>query len=192
MTVTALKQELSIFKASISHAWLGFRADVKGVSGIEFAMIAPMLVGIYLGVAQTSLGVINSRKVSRVAATLADLVAQSENITGKEVTGIMNASVSVMAPYSSTGLIIHVVGVNIDSKKKPRVAWAKSKNAASPKVNSIYDVPAALRIPNSFLIVTNVKYTYRPKFGSTIVGTYPFNETNYNVPRNSSTVGYKP
>ncbi len=176
--------------ASIQHGLLAIRNDLRGMSGIEFAMIAPMLIGIYLGVAETALGVTNSRKVSRVAGTLADLVAQTENITGSEVDGIMNASVSVMAPYSSDGLVIKVVGVQIDEFGDATVAWSRSKNGSAPSVGSGYFIPTDIKIPDTFLIVTNVSYDYSPNLGSNLISSFNFNETNYNVPRTSATVQF--
>ena len=116
-----MREKYQYAKFATIHAAQTLSADIKGLSGVEFALIAPMLVGIWLGIAETALGVTNSRKVSRVAATLADLVSQSESISATQVDGIMNASSAVMEPYSSTGLKIHVVGVQIDDNSVARV-----------------------------------------------------------------------
>lgn len=186
-----IREKYEYAKFATIHAAQAFKADIKGLSGVEFALIAPMLIGIYLGVAETALGVTNSRKVSRVAATLADLVSQSENITAAQVDGIMNASSSVMEPYSSAGLKIHVVGVQMDDNAVARVVWSRKKgNTSAPGVGSIYPIPVNIKIADSFLIVTKVTYDYSPALGANLVDTFYFNEINYNVPRTSSTVGF--
>lgn len=186
-----MRDKYEYAKFATIHAMQTFKADIKGLSGVEFAIIAPMLIGIYLGVAETALGVTNSRKVSRVAATLADLVAQSENITANQIDGVMNAASSVMEPYSSAGLKIHVVGVAIDGNGIARVAWSRKKgNTAAPGVGSVYPIPVNIRIADSFLVVTKVMYDYSPALGANLVDTFHFNEINYNVPRTSSTVGF--
>ena len=186
-----MREKIEYTKFSAIHAFQAFKSDIKGLSGVEFALIAPMLIGIYLGVAETALGVTNSRKVSRVAATLSDLVAQSENITGSQIDGIMNASSSVMEPYTSAPLKIHVIGVAIDGNGIARVSWSRKKgDTSAPSVGSIYPIPVAIKIPDSFLIVSKVTYDYSPALGANLVDTFHFNEINYNVPRTSSTVGY--
>ncbi len=190
MSTLSFKDKARYANARIATSLARFRDDVRGLSGIEFAMIAPMLVGVYLGVAETALGVTNSRKVSRVASVLSDLVAQTESITASQVDGIMNASSAVMAPFSSAGLTIRVIGVKINSRGVARVAWSKSRNGSAPAVGSIYPIPNDIRIADSFLIVTNVTYDYSPSLGANLTGTFHFNEKNYNVPRTSSTVGY--
>ncbi len=192
MSKMKLRDRIQYAKVAINNAFHAFKEDVKGLSGIEFAMIAPMLIGVYLGVAETALGVTNSRKVSRVAATLADLVAQSENITASQVDGIMNASISVMEPYSGAPLNIYVVGVQMDADGIARVAWSRVKgaSASAPGVGSIYPVPDDIRIANSFLVATQVTYDYTPGIGSGIIDTFHFNEKNYNIPRTSATVEY--
>ena len=186
-----MREKYQYAKFATIHAMKTLKTDIKGLSGVEFALIAPMLIGIYLGVAETALGVTNSRKVSRVAATLADLVSQSENISAAQVDGIMNASSAVMEPYSSTGLEIHVVGVQMDSNSVARVAWSRKKGSNSaPAVGSVYPIPDDIKIADSFLIVTKVTYDYSPTIGGGIVDTFHFNEVNYNVPRTSSTVDF--
>lgn len=190
MSTLSFTQKLRYRAALASRAVKAFKDDVRGLSGIEFAMIAPMLIAVFLGVAEVSLGVTNSRKVSRVAATLADLVSQTENITGSQVEGIMNASSAVMAPFSSDGLEIFVIGVSIDNQRRAKVAWSRGRNGTPPAVGSSYPIPSDIKIADTFLIVTNVTYDYSPSLGSNLIGTYHFDEKNYNVPRTSSTVGY--
>jgi Flp pilus assembly protein TadG len=190
MSTLSLKQKIRYTTTLVTNAVTTFKEDVRGISGIEFAMIAPMLIGVYLGVAETSLGVTNGRKVSRVAATLADLVSQTENITASQVDGIMNASSAVMAPFSSSDLSIFVVGVQIDNHRRTRVVWSKGRNGAPPAVGTAYPIPNDIKIAGTFLIVTNVTYDYNPSLGGNLVGTIHFNEKNYNVPRTSSTIGY--
>ena len=186
-----IRDRYNYCKFAISHAFLAFKKDLSGLSGVEFALIAPMLVGVYLGVAETSLGVSNSRKVARVAATLSDLVAQTENITGSQVDGIMNAASAVMAPYSSDPLKIYVIGVQIDSEGDPEVTWSRStSNTTPPSVGSDYEIPEDIKIADSFLIVTNVTYEYTPGIGGGIIDTISFDEKSYNVPRTSSTVSF--
>ena len=66
----------------------GFLADKRGVSAVEFALIAPILIMIYLALAELTLGMMASRRTSHLAATIGDLAAQSENLTDANITSI--------------------------------------------------------------------------------------------------------
>ena len=188
-----IREKYEYAKFASIHAMHTLKTNIKGVSGVEFAIIAPLLVGIYLGVAETALGITNSRKVSRVAATLADLVSQSEQLSTAQLDGIMNASSAVMEPYSSTELKIQVVGVQMDANAVAKVVWSRKKgNTTAPSVDSVYQIPDDIRIADSFLIVTKVTYDYSPALGANIVDTFYFDEINYNVPRTSSAVELLP
>ena len=57
--------------------WLSrFARDRRGVSAVEFAFIAPVMIGLYFGCAEISDGVAADRKVSLIAGALANLAAQ--------------------------------------------------------------------------------------------------------------------
>jgi Flp pilus assembly protein TadG len=47
--------------------------DKRGVSAVEFALLAPVMIGLYFGCAEIADGVGTDRKVSLIAAALANL-----------------------------------------------------------------------------------------------------------------------
>ena len=64
---------------SASPAALGapFAGDTKGVSAVEFALVLPLMLTLYLGGAELAQAISASRKVTLVSRTVADLAAQS-------------------------------------------------------------------------------------------------------------------
>ena len=75
-----------------------FGRDGRGVSAVEFALIAPLLVTIYFAGIEVTTAVAVDRKMTLVAHTVADLVAQSSSITNSEMTDILNAAAAVSSP----------------------------------------------------------------------------------------------
>ena len=69
-----------------------FARDQRGVSAVEFALLAPMMIGLYLGCVEISDGVGADRKVSLTAAALANLSAQVSTISTSDMTNILDAS----------------------------------------------------------------------------------------------------
>ena len=88
-----------------------FRADVRGVSAIEFAMIAPLMITLYLGGIEVTQAVSVGRKTTIIARTVADLVAQDTNVTNSDMSDILAASASVASPYAVSSLKVTVSSV---------------------------------------------------------------------------------
>ena len=59
--------------------------DQEGVSAVEFAMLLPLMLTLYLGGVEVSQGISIDRKVTLTARTVADLVAQVSSI---DTTGV--------------------------------------------------------------------------------------------------------
>jgi Flp pilus assembly protein TadG len=161
-----------------------FLRDRRGVSAVEFAIIAPVMIGLYLGCVEISDGVAADRKVSLTAATLANLAAEVTAIKTADMTNILNAASSIMAPYSSANLKATVSCLIIDKNGAVTVAWsAATANGTARGVGSSVTIPAALAIPSSSLLFGEASYAYTPAIGYTISGTLTLSDKMYMAPR---------
>jgi len=165
-----------------------FSRDEEGVSAVEFALLLPLMVTLYLGTAEVSQAISAGRKATMTARTVADLVSQETNVTNAEMTDIMNAAVSVMYPYSTSNLKVTVTAVNIDANSKATVSWSDSYNGTARAVGSTVTPPSSVVVPNSSLIWSEVSYAYRPTVGYIITGTLTLKDQLYMAPRLSTSV----
>ncbi len=163
-----------------------FCADRRGVSAVEFAMIAPLMITLYLGGVEVTQGVSVSRKTTLVARTVADLVAQDTNVTNADMSDILSASAAVASPYSTSNLKVTVSSVTIDASGKATIAWSDSLNGTARSVGSAVTLNSALAVPNSSLIWGEVSYNYKPMFGWVLTGTFNLGDTIYMRPRNAN------
>src|ERR1700756_4793691 len=124
-------------------------SDESGVSAVEFALLLPLMVTLYLGTSEVSQGISADRKVTLTSRTVADLVSQSTNVTNANMTDILNASSAVMYPFSTNGLVVTVTGVCIDANNRATVAWSDTLNGTARSVGSTVTVPAALNVAKS-------------------------------------------
>ena len=76
--------------------------DQRGVSAVEFAMLLPLMITLYLGTVEISQGVGIDRKVTLTTRTVADLASQVSSINNADMTNLLDASAAVIAPYDST------------------------------------------------------------------------------------------
>src|SRR3954467_14447221 len=98
-----------------SQSFVGFAQDRRGVSAVEFAMLLPLMMTLYLGSVEISQGVGIDRKVTLTSRTVADLSSQVSDISNTDMTNILNAASSVVAPYDVTKLKVTVSAVKIDN-----------------------------------------------------------------------------
>jgi Flp pilus assembly protein TadG len=163
-------------------------SDQRGVAAVEFALLLPLMVTLYLGTAEISQGISADRKVTMTTRTVADLVSQVSAINNAGMTDILNASSSVMAPFSTNGLVVTVTSVNIDANSKATVAWSDSFNGTARVVGSTITLPTALVAPNSSVIWSEVSYLYKPTIGYILTGTLTLRDQLYMAPRISSSI----
>lgn len=148
-----------------------FARDKRGVSAVEFAFLAPLMIAMYLGVVEISDGVAADRKVTLTAGALANLVGQSQTLVTADMTNIFNASTAIMKPYSVGNLKATVSCLKIDLTGKATVAWSETSGGTARAVGSGATIPPALAIPSTSLVWSEVSYAYTPIIGYTITGT---------------------
>lgn len=98
----------------------------RGTAAVEFAMIAPIALLLYVGVAEVGDGVIASRRVASVARTLVDLVAlqgtttQSTStptpgnaVSATTLSALFTSATALMAPEPTTTLTMTVSAVDV-------------------------------------------------------------------------------
>src|SRR3954451_8893688 len=171
-----------------SQAFASFAQDRRGVSAVEFAMLLPLMLTLYLGTVEISQGVGIDRKVTLTSRTVADLASQVSSMSSSDMSNVLSASSSVVAPYDSTQLKVTVSQIAIDANGNPTVSWSCTKGGAAHAVGSTVSLPAALKVANTSLIWGEAAYTYKPTIGYVVTGTLNLSEQIYMRPRLSDSV----
>lgn len=139
--------------------------DVRAVSAVEFALLLPFMISLYVAANETSLALSIYRKVSHTGATLGDLTSQATTLTTAEMSDIMAATSAVMSPYAGTGLKIVVAAVEM--KNNAYVTdWSVAQNTTTWTENGTppVTIPSGLITNGQQIIVTQVQYTYVSTF----------------------------
>jgi Flp pilus assembly protein TadG len=165
-----------------------FAKDKRGVSAVEFAMLLPLMLTLYLGGVEVSQGVSIDRKVTLTARTVADLVAQVSTIDTTGVNAALGASSAILAPYPVANAKITVSVVTIDANGNAKIAWSATKNGTARAVGSSVTVPTALKVPSTSLVWGEAAYTYTPAIGYVVTGTMSLTDQIFMRPRLSETV----
>jgi Flp pilus assembly protein TadG len=167
-----------------------FATDRSGVSAVEFAMLLPLMITLYLGTVEISQGVAIDRKVTLTSRTIADLTSQVSTIATSDMTNVFDAASSVIAPYNTdmSLLTMTVSLVTIDASSAATVTWSCTRNGTKHAVNSSVTLPSALNIANTTLVWSEASYTYRPAIGYVVTGTLNLSDQIYMRPRLSDTI----
>jgi len=161
-----------------------FKRDRDRASAIEFAIIAPLLITLYFGCVEITDGIAGDRKVTLTAGALANLTSQSQTISADGMTNILNASAAIIKPYSVGNLTATITCLAINAAGVAKVKWSATLNGTARTAGDTVTLPnAALAVPNTYLVWSEVSYNYTPVVGITITGSIPLADQMFMSPR---------
>jgi Flp pilus assembly protein TadG len=173
---------------ALLHLSRRFARDRRGVSAIEFAMLLPLMVALYLGTVEISQGVSIDRKITLASRTVTDLVTQTTTVDKTTLDAILEASAKVVAPYPDGPTKVTISNVKIDGNGNATVEWSRTLKGTQRSGNVTGSIPEALRVPLTNLIWGEVKYDYKPVVGYVVTGNIPLEEQIFMRPRLSDNV----
>ncbi|NNC35942.1 MAG: pilus assembly protein [Hyphomonadaceae bacterium] len=162
-----------------------------GIAAIEFALIAPIMIGLYIGLAEISLLVTADRNVSHAASVTGDLATQVESLDVAEVENIFQATIAVMnTSYAkSADVTVDMRSFEVDSDgNKVEIGYAKLGSGLPTKFDPS-GVNSTLLNETSGLVVTRISYNYKSP-SREFVGTPTLSETFMLKPRKSATIPF--
>ncbi|MEE2565786.1 TadE/TadG family type IV pilus assembly protein [Hyphobacterium marinum] len=162
--------------------------DQSGVSAVEFALIAPVMVLFYLGMMEVSLALSVDRKVTAAASALADLVAQDDVVTDDEMENILNAGAAIIAPNDPARFSVRITSVSMNLTGDVEVDWSDASGMTPLAPGSAVATPGGILFPGRSVIMVEVNYLYDAPFAEIGLGQYDIDETFYLRPRQSLVV----
>lgn len=164
--------------------------DRRGVSAVEFALIAPAMIAFYFGLAEMTQATMADRRNAHVASAVGDLVAQSSQLTNANMTDIFAISQAIIAPFPTTTLGVRVTSVTVNSSGVGKVDWCDVNGSGLSDLTNgaTFTLPTGL-VPNGeSIIIAESVYSYDSPVHRFIPGLVNFTEKLYLKPRKSSKV----
>ena len=148
------------------------KRDDSGIAALEFAWIAPALLGLYMGSLELHLALSADRRVTDLASASADLVSQSADISD-QMNGVFDAASSYLKPFGVNNLRITVTSICHDKDDNGRVDWSANYEKGGVQNYShgqTVDLPLdssgdpVLTEKGTSLVLAEVEYTYTSPF----------------------------
>jgi Flp pilus assembly protein TadG len=179
-----------------SHRFKRFAGHESGIAAVEFSLILPILVVLWIGGVEVTQALSIDRRLNNLASALGDLPARTKILTYGEIDNIFDIGPGAMFPFCDTqaecsaqGLVMRITAVNMDEDGNPEVAWTRKRGTLPSGVpaynvgDDVEEVPATLRAPDTQLIMSEVYYSYTPAVGYVITSTIGLEDQMYFVPR---------
>lgn len=168
------------------------RLAEAGTAAVEFALVVPIMLVLYIGFVEVSLLISMDRKLQSVAGSLGDLVARSDStIAAATLTDYFQAAGGIMTPHSTEGLRQVVTLVEVEANgTTTSVEWSRQyldgvHSAGPHAVDSSFVLPEAMRniAKGKFVIVAEGYYDYPPLYGLAFDQTINLYRENFFMPR---------
>ena len=179
------------WQAAIACLW-GFGVACEGLVAVEFAFIAPVMITLYFGATELADGFTASTKVTSVASTAGDLLAQEKSVCDAEMNDVFTALRSLMYPYPLNQMKIVVSSLVDTGGGIIKVAWSDASNTGPRAVGSVVGVPAGLVSPGGSVVLAEVEYDYSSPTGQLIFGSIPLTDQFYLHPRRIAKIARSP
>lgn len=165
----------------------------EGLAGVEFAIIAPVMIFLFFAVVEGSNAFAVSRRVSLAVNTLADLTSQEAQITAGQAADLFDG-VEQIVGQGDISAEIRLVSLIFDADaNEVKVHWSRDNSGAAPyPAGSVYSglADASLLDATSSLIVAEIEYDYVSNLTHHLLPIVEFKKAANRWPRRSARVQF--
>lgn len=190
---------LAMFRRLIVKSRLFGRAQ-EAVAAVEFAMILPLLLTLYMGSAELSQLINVDQRITVIAGTVGDLVARSNGeVTATDLSDYFQAATAVISPFPTSSLQQVVTLVYVKSDGTTQIKWSKTLNGTAYTTNAAYStthpIPSTLTnavkgTTSPYVVVGEAQYTYQPLLGFFFKTPFTLYHQSFYLPRYPGIICY--
>lgn len=163
-------------------------AHQSGTALIEFALILPIMITLFLGVFEGTRIVAASMRLANAAQSVADMVAQQSNVTATMMTNFCSGGQLSMTPLPGASLQIAVTEVT-NTGAGLTVDWNDTTcNSATAIANATTLATSLVPNTNDSVIIVQATYAYTSPISYVFAKSYTLTQTTYQRPYNVGTV----
>lgn len=182
---------MSRMRRALQALMARFGLDDRGVSAVEFALLAPVMIFFYFGLAEACQAYMAQKRAGHVNAMVGDLIAQNEAIDGDGVDETFAISGLIMRPFPDDGLRQRVTSVTVKDGVT-EVVWSHAQGMDALEADEAVTIPDGLITEGQTLIMTEIEYDYDSPVDYLLPQGITFDFQSYLRPRRSDAILYTP
>lgn len=161
--------------------------DCRAAASSEFAVLAPVLLLLFVGSLETVNLVRVERKLVSAAQTAANLATLESEITTIGLDDVFRAAELVMEPFAAQPMTGAIASVHYDADDGTAATdWQDSmRGGAMPDAATLAD---GLGLPGESVVIVRLTYAYRPVLSGLVFGEASLVETAFARPRRAAFV----
>jgi Flp pilus assembly protein TadG len=168
----------------VQQAAAQFRAKVDGFAAVEFALVAPIMIVMFVGTVELTEALSMDRRMTTIADSVADLVSQSASVTDAELADIATIADSLLGGADPTKLQVMVASIVADPKGNPIVDWSYGTSDNLPTPGSPYtELPYGMLTAGQGVIISEAVYKFKPPIAHFMLGETRLEESAKKMPR---------
>ena len=146
-----------------------FFANRRGVIATEFALVAPIMIFLWIALVELATAYLITQKVELAAQSAADIIAQDDFTDIAKLENIDSAVKTILFPYDMTKMGYRIASIVANSEGANSVEWAQ------PGGGVVVPIPDptigdSLTTAGDSVIIVTVTYNHSPVFISQIIG----------------------
>ncbi|MGI4850868.1 MAG: TadE/TadG family type IV pilus assembly protein [Janthinobacterium lividum] len=169
--------------------------STKGSVLVEFALIVPVMVLLFVGIFELSNYILLNNKLVRAAGVIGDMITR-QNMTRSLLVNNLKTANDVLKPFdfNKYGSIVSTQVQNIGMTTDPTkmiISWQQNYNGGISLLGAIGNIPKNLPgdvsvIKDQTIIVTEIFYQYKPLVFESFFPTKTLYRASVFVPRSGS------
>jgi Flp pilus assembly protein TadG len=172
------------------RSWRDLAGDRRGVAAVEFALVVPVVIVVYLAGFEVMEASTVYRKLTDTTVQIANVTSQYTTMGSTDVSNVMGASAQIMTPYPTTNLSIVLSEVTTDNSGAGKVTWSQEYQGTALAAASPVTMPSGFQTPNTSYILVQTTYSYQPVIGGAFVKPISLTNQIFMLPRSSSSIPY--
>lgn len=170
-----------------------FCGATGGLAAVEFALIAPFLLLLFLGSVDISQALTADRKLNSLTSSLSELVARRAigETSQSEIIDYFSISEAVMRPFDveKTGMRL-TIGIPVSESQAQVISSAAANGMAAREAGDLIDVPSGQLVlaAGRCVVMAEGQYPFAPLFRFVFQSDVPLSQRSFSIPRLTSEI----
>jgi Flp pilus assembly protein TadG len=167
----------------------GLAADRSGVAAVEFALLVPVVIVVYLGGFEVMEAATVSRKLTDTTVQIANVTSQYTSMNSIDVGNVLGASSQIMTPYATNNLSIVLSQVTVQDSGVGLVVCSQGyQGGVALTSGTTVTMPAGFQTKDASYILVQTTYAYQPVIGGAFIQPITMTNQIFMLPRSVSTI----